>query len=94
MSITIELNPDLPFAVFGEDGRIAKFWNVHPSGDWSEDNWTGREFAKLALQFVSENDRPIMMRRMLQEMMGESELSGIAVGFIQELTEKAVLGMA
>ena len=74
----------LPF-VRGRD-----FWDVTPTGHWSEDNKLGRDYASAALAYMTENDSPNLMSSIVQAMVGHGEWSGIETGFMTLVGVRAI----
>lgn len=77
---------DLPFIAHDVDGRVTSTWVVTPSGDYSEDCATGRQYFEMVVQRRDEN--PLLPMRVIQGMIAKGECGGVEIGFLTALSER------
>lgn len=79
----IERHLSLSF-VKEKDGTI-EYWSVTTSGDWATDLATGKRHLQELATYVAREDEPMILRRILAEVMKVSPMSGVEVAFVDGL---------
>lgn len=71
----------------GRKGRI--FWTAKPSGDPDADCAQGAEWARALLDHMADHPSPFLLGWIVQDMKGEPDLSGQAMGFLAVFSDLA-----
>lgn len=81
---------DLPF-VRQTFGAAVRLWVVEPSGDWAEDNITGRDYADLLLAYIRVNGNLPLLGMVCREIgrVGGA-WTGVEAGFFQRIAERSM----
>jgi D-tyrosyl-tRNA(Tyr) deacylase len=79
----------LPFVTM-ERELITSWWTVSPSGNWSDDNASGRHFAEMLIAEMRVTQNPLLLKHVVQSMCEQKTRSGIEVGFLHQIAELAM----
>ena len=87
MSTVVPFNPriDMPFADLSKEPF--DWWVVEPSGNWSADNDTGREYAKALMRYSRAHQTPFILGYVMKEIARKGSITGIEVGFFNAIGE-------
>jgi hypothetical protein len=95
----------LPFRKCRTRGVPGSWWNVAPTGNYTEDYETGRSYAMPLLPLMLRNAGPPILSHILGDMINvvsrrrggmyrHEKLSGIEIGFMRGLGDLIVCGIA
>lgn len=63
------------------------FWAVSPTGDNTEDNRKGAEYAQELIDFLANNPESMpLLGRVVQDIISHGKYDGITVGFFHRLS--------
>lgn len=72
----------LPFVIVDqENGKVANYWNVAPSGDYADDCETGRAYAYDLIDHITDTQFPGILAWVASAMPIGGARSGIEIGF-------------
>jgi hypothetical protein len=86
LSLAVQTEPPalLPFVT------RASLWQPATTGNWAEDNATGREHAEALLHLIAETNTHPMLGQVVQAIAKSGQWGGVEVGFFQRIAERAV----
>lgn len=79
--------PTLPFVSAAES---IDYWDVQPSGEYSQDCQTGRDYARRLVQHMKLKNDPTVFGWVLRAQGEKGGNTGIEIGFRQAIAEMLV----
>lgn len=66
-------------------------WSVEPTGDWAEDNKTGRAYAEELIAYMQERNAPNVLAAVVRDMVKQGrDVAGIETGFFQVISHRCI----
>jgi len=70
------------------DGReVTIYWHPLVTGDWAKDNKQGRDYATRIVARAQAAGSPMLIFRVIGDMVRAGRFNGVEVGFVQKVAE-------
>ena len=79
----------MEFRTITPEGVVSSWWNVTSSDDYAADCEIGREYARQFIRAARINEAHVALPHIVSAF--PTKLSGIEVGFLQEIAESLAL---
>lgn len=67
-----------------------RLWVTAPTGDWAQDNETGRGHADVLVDHIAEHGPPTLLAWVAKAIVEHGAWTGVEVGFFHRIAERAV----